>query len=153
MKAKTVAKLAIALLSIEAPFFMPLEIESHNLPGSGGHENKLPIRRGSGEAKVLSPFPLPLVWQTTRVHSFRPSTPMPIALTSSSCSKVRKILFFTTMGVDEPAAGSGIFQSKFSVSLQESGSFVESLRPSLPGPRQVRQSARSRQEKKRKQNA
>ena len=55
----------------------------------------------------------------------------------------------TTMGVDEPAAGSGIFQSKFSVSLQESGSFVESLRPSLPGPRQVRQSASSRQEKKR----
>ena len=58
MKAKTIAELAIAFLSIEAPFFMPLEIEGHDLPGSGGHENKLSIRRGSGGSKGSLPIAL-----------------------------------------------------------------------------------------------
>ena len=51
MKAKTIAELAIAFLSIEAPFFIPLEIEGHDFPGSGGRENKLPVRRGSRGSK------------------------------------------------------------------------------------------------------
>ena len=66
-EAKTIAELAAAFLGIEAPFFMPLEIEGHDFPGSGGRENKLSIR-GVGEAKG-SLIPLPLVCLNDTIHS------------------------------------------------------------------------------------
>ena len=58
-----------------------------------------------------------------------------VALTCPSSSKVRKILSPTTIGVEEPAAGNSTFQTRFSDSPQVSGSLVDSLSPSFPGPR------------------
>ena len=44
MKPEAIAELAIALLSIEAPFFKPLENESHDLPRPGGDKEKISNR-------------------------------------------------------------------------------------------------------------